>query len=111
VDVPLRERVADAPSGKRHVVERRIVGHHADDDLAVAARIGHADRAPRAGLFEIGRFGGRPVEYEQVVSAAEQPFAHAPAHAAQTDQANLHRRLRCARRRDHLSSPPGPPII
>ena len=87
-------RLPDAASTERHVVQRGIVGHHADDDVAVAAGVSHACGASCARLFEIRRFSRRSIENEQVVPAAQEPLTHALAHAAQTDQTNLHERLR-----------------
>ena len=59
-------------------------------DDAVFAGAGHRGRGLRARLLELRRFSRRPIENEQVVPAAQEPLTHPLAHAAQTNQPNLH---------------------
>ena len=73
-----------------HFGQRLVVGHHADDDLAAAARLGDRAGDFRAVLLELGRFVARAVVHDELVTAAEDAPGHRLTHSAEADETHFH---------------------
>ena len=71
------------------------IGDHDDDDVSANNDIDRARHRPRSGDNELGNRGRRPRVDGQREPGQRDPGGHRPAHHAETDEADLERRLRC----------------
>src|SRR5947207_2667441 len=90
MDRALRNRVANTAGREHDLADRGVFHDHRDDDVPPFAGFANRVRHARGGCGESAHGRRRDVEDSQIVAAAEKTFGHAPTHATEADESNLH---------------------